>query len=41
MLIFTAQKRSPLTIRGYLYHFSQVILRGDASEAVPYLVERS
>lgn len=23
-----------------LYHFSQAVLRGDAHEAVPYLVER-
>ena len=23
-----------------LYHFSQAVLRGDASDAVPYLVER-
>ncbi|YAG16353.1 Transposase [Nostoc sp. DSM 114161] len=22
-----------------LYHFSQAVLRGDASEAIPYLVE--
>lgn len=23
-----------------LYHFSQAVLRGDASDAVPYLLER-
>lgn len=28
-----------MVFRG-LYHFSQAVIRGDASEAVPYLVER-
>ncbi len=35
-----AAKTSTEMVFRALYHFSQAVLRGDAHEAVPYLVER-